>query len=98
MDNTLLPIGTIVKVENDKGETAQILIAGYAGGKSKDKIFDYIGFLYPYGFVSRDNVLLMNSSMIKEVLYKGYEDDDYKTTIMEVKKELDKARGETQHE
>lgn len=65
-----LPIGTIVKIKNCN---YKIIIVGYNGiNQHKNLTFDYVGFVYPYGFLERKNTLLFNADIIENIYYMGY--------------------------
>ena len=90
----LLPIGTVVAVGNSETEeVAPIIIVGYAGQGTENRIYDYIGFLYPYGFEDREHVVVFNENRIKKVLYLGYKDKDYEECIPGIMAMIDDARG-----
>ena len=79
----LLPIGTIVKI-NDIDNN--IIIIGFRGIDDRREVFDYIGLLHPQGFVDRKKVYLFNSSMIKNIIYNGYntiEEEEFKKILYE---------------
>jgi len=92
MDN-LLPIGTVVSIGDETNGYIPVVIAGYGGQSSEKQIYDYIGFVFPYGYISRDKIIIFENSLIHEVIHKGYEDEDYKEMIPEIKKMLDEKRG-----
>lgn len=92
--NNLLPIGTVVSVGSEQNGYMPVVIAGYGGKNSKNKIYDYIGFLFPYGYISRDKVIVFESSLIHEVIHKGYEDEKYKEMIPNIKAEIDAMKGD----
>lgn len=92
--DTLLPIGTVVSIGDEKDGYIPVVIAGYGGQNSENKIYDYIGFVFPYGYISRDKIIIFDTSLIHQVLHKGYEDENYKEMIPEVKKTLDEMKGE----
>ena len=92
--DTLLPIGTVVSIGDEKDGYIPIVIAGYGGQNSENIIYDYIGFVFPYGYISRDKIIIFDTSQIHQVLHKGYEDENYKEMIPEVKKTLDEMKGE----
>ena len=68
----LLPVGSIVKL-NDilKGE---LMVMGY-DKEYEGEIFDYIGVLYPGGFVNEGSCFVFNQETISEVVYTGYKND-----------------------
>lgn len=88
-NNKYLPIGTVVLL---KEATKTIMITGYLPteeGKN-NKIYDYIGCLYPEGYLSSDQNLLFNQNQIDKVFFVGYETEEQP----EFYKELEQAKME----
>ena len=56
----LLPIGTVVLLKNS---TKKVMIIGFAQVSANDpsKVFDYVGCLFPEGYVGPDKTYLFNS-------------------------------------
>ena len=70
MDKQLLPIGSVVLLNN--GEK-RLMIYGLLQIKADDKqLFDYIGCLYPEGYISKEHTYMFNHDDIKEVSFLGY--------------------------
>ena len=71
----LLPIGSIVLLKN--GEK-RLMICGVKqtneGGKGKE--FDYLGVLYPEGYIGDEFQYLFDHSDIDQVFFRGYEDEE----------------------
>ncbi len=67
----LLPIGSIVKV--NKVDT-RLMIFGVLQ-KSRDSMYDYIAVPYPEGAHNVRSSVAFNHDDIKEVIFRGYEDD-----------------------
>lgn len=71
----LLPIGSIVLLD---GGEKRLMISGIMqtdpgrGGKE----YDYLGILYPEGHIGEEFQYLFNHEDIKEVVFRGYEDDE----------------------
>lgn len=72
-----LPLGSVVLL---KDATKRVMITGfYIKGKDMpDKIFDYIGCLYPEGIINTEKNLLFNHEDIKQIFAIGYSDDEEK--------------------
>lgn len=69
MNQEFLPIGSIVLL---KGARRKIMIFGYTP-KYEDKNYDYIGVVYPEGFIGNDiGNVLFNKDDINDVVFKGY--------------------------
>ena len=79
MINELLPIGSIVLL---KGGIRKLMITGIKTvvKEEPDTIYDYIGVLYPEGFIGDEGNFLFNNEDINDVIFKGYtnpEREDY---------------------
>ena len=69
-EKQLLPVGSVVLLNN--GEK-HLMIYGLLQVKADDKqLFDYIGCLYPEGFMSKDHTYMFNHSDIKDVAFLGF--------------------------
>lgn len=85
-----LPIGTVVSLS---GGTKKAMIIGIIQS-SKDKNnryveYDYIGVIYPEGFLSTDTMFMFNHNQIKDVVFKGYENMERDQFIDSLQKNKD---------
>ena len=72
--NELLPLGSIVILEN--GEK-KIMIYGRKQIATKNQqTYDYVACLYPEGNINDEYTYLFNHADIKEIIFKGYSDED----------------------
>lgn len=90
-----LPIGSIVKV---KGIGRKLMIFGYKqiSQNNPEKVMDYIGVVYPEGYINRDLQIPFNSENIEEVVFPGFEDDDRLTflnALNELEEQLSKMEN-----
>lgn len=70
----LLPIGTIVLLE---GGEKRLMICGVKQTDLETKEeFDYIGVVYPEGYMGEGTQFLFNHDKIKETYFRGFEDDE----------------------
>lgn len=71
----LLPIGSIVLLT---GGEKKLMIFGIkqtnANGEGEE--YDYLGVLYPEGNIGEPFQYLFNHEDIKEIIFRGYEDDE----------------------
>lgn len=86
-----LPIGTVCLLDN---ATKKVMIIGFAakGKESGDKMFDYVGCMYPEGMLSSEQNLLFNHNQIKEIYYMGYsnnEDKEFKNRLVDLVNKLE---------
>ncbi len=70
----LLPIGSIVLLEG--GEKKVMIYGRKQLKKDTERIYDYIGCLYPEGNISEEFTYLFNHENIKEVFHEGYSDEE----------------------
>ena len=75
MNNELLPIGSVVYTGNN---SKQLFIVGYGFRNKEGKMFDYIGFPYPEGFLSKKINFLFDRENIREVSFKGFSDEKFR--------------------
>ena len=74
MEEKYLPLGSIVKIV---GISDFILIIG-VHQISEGETYQYSGCVHPYGYVSAEKLILFNSDVIEEVVFRGYYDDETK--------------------
>lgn len=88
----LLPIGTVVMLK--KG-SKRVMITGFctATELDKNKIYDYIGVLYPEGFITSNKNLLFDHDQIDKIFYYGLIDDEeknFKSKLNQIMKQVNK--------
>ena len=75
MFEELLPIGSVVLL---KGGAKKLMVAGIkqiktdAENDADNKEYDYIGVLYPEGFLGNDSNFLFNHEDINDTVFTGY--------------------------
>ena len=81
-----LPLGSVILLKDAK---KRVMITGYAVKCETfgERVFDYIGCLYPEGVISHDKNLLFDHKDIVKIFAVGYSDDEQK----EFMKKLDEA-------
>lgn len=86
-----LPLGSIVLLNN---ANKRIMIIGYciksAEATKDNKIWDYIGCLYPEGVLSSDKNLVFEHKDIKSIYALGYSDDEHRRYISYLKEKMNK--------
>ena len=69
-----LPMGSVVLLKNG---IKKVMIFGRKQLNVDDlKEYDYCAYLYPEGNIKKDLIILFNHSYIKEIVWRGYEDED----------------------
>ena len=81
-----LPVGTVCLLQNG---TKKVMITGFCvqSPETEDRVFDYIGCLYPEGVISSNQNLLFDHSQIAQVFFMGYvsdEEKEFKAKLNEV--------------
>ena len=75
-----LPIGSIVLV-ND-GEK-KMMIIGYKvrSAEDSDKVWDYLGCIYPIGVFSKKVNFVFDHKEIREICFSGFSDEEHKKLV-----------------
>ena len=72
---SLYPVGTVVKL---KESDIELVIIGYARKDPESGImYDYVGVHAVYGMSLSTDLIFFNEEHIEEVVFRGFEDDDY---------------------
>ena len=73
--NPLLPNGSVVRL---KEGSKKLVIFGRKQIMMTEPVrtFDYIGTLYPEGYINPDYTYAFNHKDIEEVIFKGYSDEE----------------------
>ena len=89
MTKKYLSIGSVVML---KGAEKAVMIIGFCvKANSEEKVYDYLGCLYPEGCIAVDKNLFFNHDQIDKILYLGYtnmEDKEFKSMLL---KRMDNA-------
>ena len=81
----LLPLGTIVVLRD--GYKKLIVIGRKIYSGNGEKLNDYLGCLYPEGYLGEEYCYVFNNEDIDQVIYKGYsdlEDEVFTKTLKEI--------------
>lgn len=82
----LLPIGSIIKL----GDTDyDILICGYGGKGTNNRVYDYIGVIYPYGFISKNRILTFDKNKVTKVVYEGHKNKKYEEIVDQMQEDIE---------
>jgi len=90
----VLPIGTVVLL---KEGTKRVMIIGVCQkqiGVAEEVIWDYVGCLYPEGYVGGDQTFLFDGVQIERIFALGYQDEEqfsFKIAADEALKKLREA-------
>lgn len=75
----LLPIGTVVLLEG--GEKRLMIYGVKQTDVDTKQEYDYIGVIYPEGNMGKGTQFLFNHDQIREICFKGFEDEERNTFI-----------------
>ncbi len=74
MNFEYLPIGSVVLL---KESTRRVMVVGLCQrGAQTQKVYDYVGVVFPEGFVSADKMFLFNNEQIDVIFSLGYMDEE----------------------
>ena len=87
-----LSIGSVVLL---KGAKKRIMVVGFAATseETKDKVFDYIGCLYPEGIIDSSKNLLFDHDQIDKIYALGYKDEEWVQTEERLKKIVEEMKN-----
>lgn len=93
MYDNLLPIGSVVLL---KDGAKKLMIIGIKPIKEDEPntVYDYIGVIYPEGFLGNEYNFLFNHENINDIVFRGYENPERREFI-EFLNEASKAEEET---
>ncbi len=89
----LLPIGSVVLL---KDSTKKVMIAGVCqkGGSDIAKVWDYVGILFPEGYIGSDKMFLFNREQIDKIYALGYQDEEQMLFKAKADEAINKLLGE----
>lgn len=72
-----LPIGTVARL---RGGDKRVMIIGFCciADDKKEKVWDYMGCVYPEGVMTSKNTLMFDHDQIEEISQVGLSDDEEK--------------------
>ncbi len=74
MYEDLLPCGSIVKLA--AGERFLMICGRVVVADGNDRIFDYVGTLYPEGLSKPDDMYFFDRDAIERILFIGFQDEN----------------------
>lgn len=87
MKDKYLPLGSVVLL---KEATKRLMITGYCSmlPENQNKVYDYVGCLFPEGNLAGEEVALFDHEQIGEICHIGLEDDEFVNFNNQLKKIL----------
>ncbi len=91
MFKNLLPIGSVVLL---KEGTKKLMITGIkpVSEDNPETVFDYIGVVYPEGYLSNEYNFLFNHDDINDIVFTGYNNPERENFIEYMEEEYNKAQ------
>ncbi|MBP3646285.1 MAG: DUF4176 domain-containing protein [Clostridia bacterium] len=88
----LLPVGSVVML---KEGTHRVMIIGYCQKMVAEpqKLYDYVGCLFPEGYLSADKNYLFNRDQIDQVFHFGYQTEGQMALVEKVEEAIVQLRG-----
>ena len=87
MKNQLLPVGSVVSLEN--AEKKLVIIGAGVKRENDEKLYDYIGVPFPEGYVDSDTMFLFMAKDIEKVHFMGYINSEVQVFKMQYAKYLE---------
>ncbi|MBE5807280.1 MAG: DUF4176 domain-containing protein [Clostridiales bacterium] len=91
--NGLFPIGTVVLL---KESTKRLMITGVAQYRIDEegnrKLYDYVGVVFPEGFLSAEENFLFNADQIDKLYFVGFQDAESMAFIEKAEEALKRLR------
>ncbi|MBQ6570352.1 MAG: DUF4176 domain-containing protein [Clostridia bacterium] len=87
-----LPIGSVVLLKD--GLKKAMVIGIMQSRKNNEEVmeeYDYIGVVYPEGFMNLETMLLFNHDQINDIVFKGYENPERKVFVDFIDKVIKKS-------
>lgn len=91
MFKNLLPIGSVVLL---KEGTKKLMITGIkpVSNDKPDTVFDYIGVVYPEGYLGNEYNFLFNHNDINDIVFTGYNNPEREKFIEFLEEEYEKTK------
>ena len=90
-----LPIGSVVLL---KDAQKKVMITGYTpiDMETKNKIYEYLGGVFPEGIIKSDENILFDTKDIDKIFFKGFVNEEQENFITEVKEILENEEKKKQ--
>ena len=96
MNFEYLPIGSVVLL---KESTRRVMIVGLCQrGVKTNKVYDYVGVVFPEGFVSADKMFLFDNEQIDIVFSLGYMDEEQMRFLDYAEEKFDELKKASNNE
>jgi hypothetical protein len=91
----LLPNGSVVRLKD--GEKRLLTIGVLIKNSDTNQTYDYIGCLYPEGYLSPETMFLFNNDDIEQIHYLGFsdlEEQEFRSRLLEEFEKLESTSEE----
>lgn len=87
----ILPVGSVVMLR--EGEH-RVMVTGYAQRLiDGDKLYDYVGCLWPEGFTAADQNILFDQDNVQTVYFLGYQTDGQQLLAAKIENAIQEFRS-----
>lgn len=83
-----LPVGSIVLLKNGRKKLMVIGIKQKVSVEEREEEYDYIGLLYPEGYLTKELVYMFNHADINDVIFRGYHNPEREELLEKVEEYL----------
>lgn len=88
----LLPIGSVVLL---KESNKKLMIVGLCQkGASDGKLWEYVGVVFPEGYLSSDKMFLFNGEQIEQLFAVGFQDTEQLVFKEKIDKVMEQLKGQ----
>lgn len=84
----LMPIGSVVRLK--EAEKKLMIIGIKQLNEEKGTVKDYIGVMYPEGYLSKEVFFTFDQEDIEETFFEGYRSEEQQAFLAQVSEVLDK--------
>ena len=92
MDNNILPVGTIVELNNSD---ALYMIVGFLPVNNRNnQLFQYSAVTYPGRSFGISKLCMFNHNDIKKVIFEGFSDDDFEKYKKDIEPYVERTKNE----
>lgn len=88
----LLPVGSVVMLE--EANKRMMIIGIMQQNQENGTIYDYLGCLYPEGFIDSEHLYMFNHEDIEKVDFVGFADSEFQVFRHRFAQEFDKHNSE----
>lgn len=72
----LLPLGTVLKLDQESAEKVMIISRLVRKEKEEDQMWDYCGCIVPQGINNQSELKFFNHSDVRQLLFIGFQDEE----------------------